>query len=97
MTKDTNLHSLRNLTDFFGDNGRLSVVVPKIQRAYAQGRSKELSLRTRATASKLQLIDNQLRLFGHAVQMCRNVYLIINTLTFQKILMRLPWLAYAIR
>lgn len=46
MTNDNNLNSLRSITEFFGDDNQMSVVVPKIQRAYAQGRSKEYNLRT---------------------------------------------------
>ncbi|MDE7420672.1 MAG: DUF262 domain-containing protein [Muribaculaceae bacterium] len=46
MTNNNNLNSLRSLTEFFGEDNQMSVVVPKIQRAYAQGRSKEENLRT---------------------------------------------------
>lgn len=46
MTKEFNLNSLRSINEFFGEDNQMSVVVPKIQRAYAQGRAKEENLRT---------------------------------------------------
>ncbi len=44
--KSTQLNSLRSLPEFFGRDNNISVVVPKVQRAYAQGRANEENLRT---------------------------------------------------
>lgn len=41
-----NLNSLRSVSEFFGDTSEMNVVVPKVQRAYAQGRNSEVNLRS---------------------------------------------------
>lgn len=45
MTDNHNLNSICSLNGFFGEDNQMSVVIPKIQRAYAQGRAKEKNLR----------------------------------------------------
>lgn len=43
---ESNLNSLRSVSEFFGDTSEMNVVVPKVQRAYAQGRNSEENLRS---------------------------------------------------
>lgn len=47
MGNNSNLNLLRSIPEFFGEVSHLCVVVPKIQRSYAQGRANELNLRTK--------------------------------------------------
>jgi hypothetical protein len=54
-----NIDSLRSVPEFFTSGKEFFVVVPKIQRAYAQGRANEENLRTQFVEELFSAIENE--------------------------------------